>query len=362
MRPEFWRGKSVFVTGHTGFKGGWLCLWLKSVGADVVGYSLPPETTPSLFEVAHVADGMKSVIADVRSFHDLENEIQRTKPEVIFHLAAQPLVRRSYTNPRETYETNVMGTVNLLDAVRKVGGVRAVLIVTSDKCYENKEWMWPYRETEPLGGYDPYSNSKGCAELVTSAFRTSFFNPAQYSRHGVALASARAGNVIGGGDWSEDRLIPDIVRALAEGAPVRIRNPGAVRPWQHVLDPLDGYLSLAEKLIDNGAEFADAWNFGPRDSDAKTVEWIVSQLTTALGTAVKWEKDLAPHAHEATYLRLDSSKSRTLLAWEPKLSLPTALRFLVDWYNAFEANEDMASFTRRQIESYLTLKAQDEGF
>ena len=271
MNPSFWRSKKVFFSGHTGFKGSWLCLWLQQLGAEVTGYALAPPTSPSLFEVAHVAQGMKSLCGDIRDGAALAKAMREAVPDIVIHMAAQPLVRRSYLDPVETYSANVMGTVHLLEAVRQTQSVRAVVNVTSDKCYENKEWVWGYRESDPMGGFDPYSNSKGCAELVTAAYRNSFFNPAKYSEHHVALASVRAGNVIGGGDWAEDRLIPDILAAFEKSQPVVIRNPHAIRPWQHVLEPLAGYLQLAQKLYEDGATYAEGWNFGPNDEDAQPV-------------------------------------------------------------------------------------------
>ncbi len=283
VSPAFWKGKRVLVTGHTGFKGSWLSLWLQSMDAQVVGYALAPPTNPSLFEVAEVAKGMTSIIGDIRDLEHLRRVFAEHKPEIVIHMAAQPLVRYSYIEPVETYSTNVMGTVNLLEAVRSTGSVKAVVNVTSDKCYENREWVWGYRENEAMGGYDPYSNSKGCAELVTSAYRNSYFHPEKYGTHGVAIASGRAGNVIGGGDWAGDRLIPDIVRAIMQGKPVNIRSPHAIRPWQHVLEPLSGYLVLAQKLYEEGAAYAEGWNFGPNDEDAKPVQWIVEKLTQGLG-------------------------------------------------------------------------------
>jgi CDP-glucose 4,6-dehydratase len=352
---DFWKGKRVLLTGHTGFKGCWLSLWLQSMGAQLVGYALAPPTKPSLFEVANVGQGMTSIIGDVRDLNYLQSTIAEHKPEIFFHLAAQPLVRYSYVDPVETYSTNVMGTVNILEAVRKVGGVKAVVNITSDKCYENKEWAWGYRENEPMGGYDPYSNSKGCSELVTSAFRNSFFNPADYLKHRVALASARAGNVIGGGDWAADRLIPDILRAIELGKPVVIRNPGAIRPWQHVLEPLCGYLQLAQKLYEDGPSYSGAWNFGPDDSDAKPVFWIVENMTR-LWEGASWVLDGAAHPHEARYLKLDSSKSRSLLGWRPGWNLTTAIGAIVDWQQAFLLREDMREKSLSTIRNYLSSK------
>jgi CDP-glucose 4,6-dehydratase len=283
MSDSFWTGKRVFLTGHTGFKGGWLGLWLQKRGAVVTGYSLDPTTTPSLYDLTATASSMRSVIADIRDLDRLRNAMLECAPDVVFHLAAQPLVRRSYGDPVETYSTNVMGTVHVLEAIRSCSSVRSAVVVTSDKCYENREWQWGYRENEPMGGYDPYSNSKGCAELVSASYRSSFFNQAHHKEHGVALATARAGNVIGGGDWSGDRLVPDLLRAFGEGRTADIRNPHAVRPWQHVLEPLHGYMMLAEKLFVQGPAWAEAWNFGPNDSDARPVSWIADRLAGIWG-------------------------------------------------------------------------------
>ena len=354
INKEFWDGKRVLITGHTGFKGGWLSLWLQSLGARVVGYALAPPTHPNLFEVARVGAGMTGIIGDVRDLAHLHSVFERHQPEIVFHMAAQPLVRYSYSNPVETYATNVMGTVNLLEAVRQTASVKAVINVTSDKCYENREWVWGYRENEPMGGFDPYSSSKGCAELVTSAFRNSFFNAADSQRHGVALASARAGNVIGGGDWAEDRLVPDVMRALPAGKAIVIRNPHAVRPWQHVLEPLSGYLLLAQKLWESGQEFADAWNFGPTDRDAQPVSRLVEQITALWGGDARWVLDNGEHPHEAHYLKLDCSKAREQLLWEPRWDLEHTLMAVVAWYQAHHSGSDMQTFTLGQIEDYLS--------
>ena len=352
MNSDFWRGKRVLMTGHTGFKGGWLSLWLQAMGAKVVGYALDAPTNPSLFEVAEVGKGMTSIIGDIRDLEKLRAVFAEHKPEIVIHMAAQPLVRYSYIEPVETYSTNVMGTVNLLEAVRSIASVRAVVNVTSDKCYENREWIWGYRENEAMGGYDPYSSSKGCAELVASAYRNSFFNPAKYSEHHVALANARAGNVIGGGDWADDRLIPDILNAISDGRPVVIRNPHAIRPWQHVLEPLCGYLQLAQKLYEEGTAYAEGWNFGPNDEDAKPVQWIVERLTQQWGDDASWERDNADHPHEAHYLKLDCSKAKMRLDWQPRWNLARTLEMIVAWQRAYMTKEDMKLKTLEQIAAY----------
>lgn len=354
MNPSFWNGKKVFVTGHTGFKGSWLSLWLHQLGAQVAGYALQPPTSPSLFEVAQVAQGMKSNIGDIRDASMLANAMRQAGPEIVIHMAAQPLVRRSYVDPIETYSTNVMGTVHLLEAVRQTPSVRAVVNVTTDKCYENKEWVWGYRENEPMGGFDPYSSSKGCAELVTAAYRNSFFNSSNHSEHQVALATARAGNVIGGGDWAEDRLIPDILRAIQADQPVNIRNPHATRPWQHVLEPLSGYLALAEKLYAQGPVFAEAFNFGPAEEDAKPVQWIVEQLTRSWGDGAAWNLDGGTHPHEANYLKLDCSKARASLGWSPRWDLEQALQAIIVWHKAHKSSQNMRAFCLQQINDYST--------
>lgn len=352
MNPAFWQGKRVLLTGHTGFKGSWLSLWLQSMGAQVIGYALSPPSSPSLFEVAQVGAGMTSIIGDVRDLAKLQAVMTEHQPDIVLHLAAQALVRYSYHAPVETYSTNVMGSVNLLEAVRHTPSVKAVVNVTSDKCYENREWVWGYRENEAMGGYDPYSNSKGCAELVTAAYRNSFFHPDQYAQHGVAIASGRAGNVIGGGDWAEDRLIPDILRAITEGRPVQIRSPHAIRPWQHVLEPLSGYLELAEKLYTEGTHYAEGWNFGPSDEDAKPVQWIVEQLTESWGDGASWVLDGGNHPHEAHYLKLDCSKAKMRLRWQPRWHLADALRAIIEWQRAYQRGEDMRAFTLYQIDTY----------
>ncbi|MDR1895667.1 MAG: CDP-glucose 4,6-dehydratase [Prevotellaceae bacterium] len=354
MFDNLYENKKVFVTGHTGFKGAWLCLMLHYLGAKVYGYALDPPTKPSLYEIANVEEVVTSRIDDVRDYNKLKNSLKEVKPDVVIHLAARPLVRYSYENPRETYEVNVMGIVNLLDAVRFTDSVRAVLNVTTDKCYKNNEWLWGYRENEIIGGYDPYSNSKGCSELVTDAFRNSFFNPANYAKsHRTAIASARAGNVIGGGDWAQDRLIPDFIRAIERGEKVKIRNPHAVRPWQHVMEPLTGYLALGAKLMTEGSTYSEAWNFGPDDKDAKNVEWIVNKLCTLWGIGASFEVDDSPQPHEATYLKLDCSKAKTRLGWYPKWNVETALQRIVDWEKARSQGENMRTVCEQQIHQYF---------
>ena len=352
MNAAFWQGKRVFLTGHTGFKGGWLSLWLQQLGAEVTGYALEAPTTPSLFEVAGVAGGMRSIIGDVRDGEALKRAMAEARPEIVIHMAAQPLVRYSYVNPVETYATNVMGVVNLLEAVRATPGVRSVVNVTSDKCYENREWPWGYRENEAMGGYDPYSNSKGCAELVTAGYRSSFFNAEKYAEHGIALGSGRAGNVIGGGDWALDRLIPDMLRAIGAGHPVMIRNPHSIRPWQHVLEPLSGYLTLAEKLYTEGPVHAEGWNFGPHDIDAKPVEWIIERMTQEWGAGASWQLDGQNHPHEATYLKLDCSKARGQLGWHPRWDIGQTIAKIVEWHKANDQGANMREFTLAQITTY----------
>ena len=346
--PDFWRDRRVLLTGHTGFKGAWLSLWLQLLGARVTGFSSGVPTQPSLYELARVGEGIESVQGDVRDHDALATTVADVAPEVVIHMAAQSLVRPSFVEPRQTYETNVMGTVNVFDAVRvHGGGVRAIVNVTSDKCYENREWEWGYREGEPMGGFDPYSSSKGCAELVTGAFRRSFFS----SVEGPRLASARAGNVIGGGDWGEDRLVPDIMRAALAGEKVRVRNPNSIRPWQHVLNPLSGYLMLAQALWD-APELAEGWNFGPTDEDARPVGWIVQRIATRWPDQLQSVQDDGPHPHEARYLKLDSSKARARLGWRPGLGLEATLDSIVDWYHELRAGGDMRAVTLGQIEAF----------
>ena len=352
MTPEFWMGRRVFLTGHTGFKGSWLSLWLQSLGAEVTGFALQNPTNPSLFELADIDKGITSIIGDVQNINLLTTALISSKPEIVIHMAAQSLVRESYSNPIETYLTNVMGTVNLLEAVRKCESVRAVLNVTTDKCYENREWLWGYRENESLGGHDPYSSSKACSELVTSAYRNSYFNTNNYMEHGVAVASARAGNVIGGGDWARHRLIPDVLNGFMDGQTVYIRHPNAIRPWQHVLEPLCGYLLLAEHLYKFGASYAEAWNFGPVDEDAKSVSWVVDRLCALWGPGVNWRYEIDESLHEAHHLKLDTSKARSKLGWLPKLSLEETLKLTVEWAKWYGQGFDVREKTLMQIKKY----------
>jgi len=352
MNPGFWKNKKVLLTGHTGFKGAWLALWLQRLGAVVSGYALAPPSSPSLFELADVGKGMRSLVGDVRDAAALAEAVASAAPEIVIHMAAQSLVRASYLAPVDTYAVNVMGTVHLLEAVRRTAGVKAVVVVTTDKCYENREWAWGYRENEAMGGYDPYSSSKGCAELVSAAYRSSYFNPDAYAVHGVAVATARAGNVIGGGDWAQDRLVPDILAAFAGGKAVQIRNPNAVRPWQHVLEPLSGYLTLAERLYAQGPAYAEAWNFGPNDADARPVGWVADELAAAWGGGAGWQAVEGANPHEAHHLKLDISKARSRLGWHPQLSLPQALKLVVEWARGQQGGADARALTVGQIAAY----------
>jgi CDP-glucose 4,6-dehydratase len=362
MDRGFWKSRRVFLTGHTGFKGSWLALWLRMLGAEIYGYSLEPPTEPSLWRLLRLEGEFASELADVRDLESVQKAMGFFEPEVVIHMAAQPLVRHSYQNPVETYAVNVLGTVHVLEAVRQAPSVRAAVVVTSDKCYENRERHEAYREHEAMGGHDPYSSSKGCAELVTSAYRRSFFPPNKFVEHRVAVASARAGNVIGGGDWAVDRLVPDIMRAWEKNETVLIRHPEAVRPWQHVLEPLSGYLTLAERLYQAGAEFAEGWNFGPGEEDARTVRYVVSELArlwreeggkNSGKDAAQWELDSSPRPHEAHLLRLDSAKANARLGWAPRWKLDEALAETVRWYRAHLRGEALRGVSERQIEEYM---------
>lgn len=344
---SFWDGKKVFLTGHTGFKGGWLSIWLHSMGAVVKGYSLNPLTTPSLYKEANVMDLIESDIGDIRDQQKLEKSAIPFNPDIFIHMAAQPLVRASYIDPIETYETNVIGTVKVFEVARKCKNLKCIVNVTTDKCYENKEWFWGYRENEPMGGHDPYSSSKGCAELVTSSYRKSFFQSL-----GIGLASVRAGNVIGGGDWAEDRLVPDILRAFQNNLPVRIRNPHSTRPWQHVLEPLSGYLLLAQELYEAPDRYAEGWNFGPNEDDVKPVKWILEKMVNAWPGS-KWEIDQSNHPHEAGYLKLDISKAKTKLNWHPTWELELSLQKIIEWHRAWLRRENMVDICLDEINNYL---------
>jgi len=345
---SFWQGRRVFVTGHTGFKGGWLCMWLHTLGAQVKGFALEPPTNPSFFNEARVADLVESEIGDIRDLEKVTQSIDDFQPEIVIHMAAQPLVRYSYDAPIETYATNVLGTAHVLEAVKKCKSAKAVISVTTDKCYENKEWVWAYREDEPMGGHDPYSSSKGCAELVTASYRKSFFE-----EKGIGLASVRAGNVIGGGDWATDRLIPDILRAFEKNEAVIVRSPNAIRPWQHVLEPLSGYLKLAELLYSNPNEYSEGWNFGPNELDARPVSWILDHMVDAWPENASWKLDgQRNHPHEANFLKLDISKAKSKLSWQPNWSLEVSLKNIIEWHTAWLNKKDMQALSQKQINQF----------
>ncbi len=352
VSSAFWKGKKVLLTGHTGFKGSWLSLWLQKLHAHVIGFSKDIPTKPSLFELCNVEDGMTSILGDIRDIEFFKKIMLEHKPEIIIHMAAQSLVHKSYIDPIETLSTNIMGTANVLEAVRGTANACVVINVTSDKCYETKESVSGYKETDPMGGYDPYSSSKGCAELVTSSFRDSFFNPAYYNKHGVALASVRAGNIIGGGDWASNRLIPDIMNGLIENQIIKIRNPLSVRPWQFVLEPLRGYLMLAEKLWHEGPQYMSAWNFGPNDEDIKPVSWIIEKISQKWGKNVNWKLEDSKKYHEINYLKLDCSKAKMKLGWHPKMNLERSIEWVVHWYKQFEKKQDIRKITEEQIDDY----------
>jgi CDP-glucose 4,6-dehydratase len=349
VNDDFWNTKRVFLTGHTGFKGSWMSLWLQSMGATVKGYSLEPNTTPNLFTAASVETAMESEIGDIRDLKQITKSMSDFNPDVLIHMAAQPLVRLSYQNPVETYTTNVIGTVNVLEAARKCESLKAIVSVTTDKCYENREWNWGYRESEAMGGHDPYSSSKGCAELVTSAYRRSFFS----TKDTASLSSARAGNVIGGGDWACDRLIPDILRAFEKSKPVVIRNPLSTRPWQHVLEPIAGYLVLAENLYIHGDDFAEGWNFGPKDDGCKPVDWILDKMVGNWGEGAKWELDKNNNPHEASFLKLDCSKAANRLKWQPKWNLQETLEMIVNWHQKYLDGANMNEECLTEIKKYI---------
>jgi len=358
FNPHFWRGRSVFVTGHTGFKGSWLCLWLNLLGAKVSGYALPAPTDPSLFELARISETIDHHVGDIRDLSALEAALRHAQPEVVIHMAAQSLVRYSYAQPVETFSTNVMGTVHILDAVRRTPSVRSVVIVTSDKCYFNEEWVWGYREDSRLGGHDPYSGSKGAAELVVTAYQNSFFDKERNAGL-AAVGSARAGNVIGGGDWALDRLVPDIMRSMMQNQPTVIRNPQATRPWQHVLEPLHGYLMLAERLYADRHQFSSGWNFGPPEESERTVGWIVNRLYSLWGTSNEWAYDPNPGPPESTFLKLDAAKAHAYLGWRPKLDLEETLAWIVGWFRRYQAGDDVREVSLADIQRFMsiTLKA-----
>ena len=344
----FWENKKVFLTGHSGFKGSWLSLWLQSMGANVKGYSLVPSTTPNIFTEANVSEEMESEVGDIRDLDKISKSMSAFNPDILIHMAAQPLVRLSYNDPVNTYTTNVIGTVNVLEAARKCVNLKAIVSITTDKCYENKEWEWGYRENEAMGGHDPYSSSKGCAELVTSAYRRSFFS----AKGTASVASARAGNVIGGGDWADDRLIPDILKAFERSEPVVIRNPLSTRPWQHVLEPLSGYLVLAQELYLKGDAYAEAWNFGPKDEDCKPVNWILDKMVAKWGAGASWELDKENNPHEAGFLKLDCSKAASRLKWQPKWNLEETVNLIIDWHQLYLNKQDVKVQCLKEIKKY----------
>lgn len=350
-----WQGRRVFLTGHTGFKGSWLALWLTRMGAQVAGYALDPCTEPNMFSLAGVGTQVEDIRGDIRDYSGLESAITRFAPEAVFHLAAQPIVRRGYADPVGTYSTNVMGTVHLLEAVRRTPSVRAIVCITTDKCYQNQDWVWPYRETDPLGGYDPYASSKACSEIISAAYRSSFFSASGDHQRTAGLATARAGNVIGGGDWSEDRLIPDLVRGFCSGKPVLIRRPTAIRPWQHVLEPLRGYLLIAEKLLAGEHQLASSYNFGPAEDEIWPVERIATKLVEKWGEGASWTRDSVPSAHEDHMLRLDASKAHIELGWRPRLRIEAALDWTIAWYRAWRQGDDLSQVTLKQIADYERL-------
>jgi CDP-glucose 4,6-dehydratase len=366
LNQKFWENKHVFITGHTGFKGSWLCIWLSILGAKVTGFALNPPTSPSLYNLAGINKLVTTIRGDVRDKEKLYQALVSTNPDVMIHMAAQPLVRESYLQPVDTYEVNVLGTVNFFEAIRRLLSTnnkrsnRAVINVTTDKCYENQEWYWGYREGDALGGFDPYSNSKACSELVTSAYRNSYFNDADYRKHGVAIASARAGNVIGGGDWAKDRLIPDCIRSLLDNKSITIRNPHSIRPWQHVLEPLGGYLLLAQKLYENGPEYATAWNFGPKDSDVATVEMIVKELCKLWGRDANYSVDHSSQPYEANYLKLDCSKAKVELNWEPRWNINKTIEKIIEWNTSYQKHESILETCISQIKEYQNTNGEKE--
>jgi CDP-glucose 4,6-dehydratase len=355
MNPAFWKGRKVLVTGHTGFKGSWLCMWLQLLGAEVTGYAKTPDKKANLFDLAHIEDEMESTIADLANLSELQTCFQQCQPEIVFHLAAQALVRESYRAPIDTYQTNVMGTLNVLEACRTCDSVRSIILVSTDKCYDNKEWHWGYRESDPLGGYDPYSSSKACMELLASSYRSSFFNPKQYEQHKVAIATVRAGNVIGGGDYAENRIVPDTLNAINENRSIVLRNPSAVRPWQHVLEPLSGYLTVAEKLMSDGTQYAHAWNFGPDKSALKQVNWITQFIVSNYSSSINVIEENNETLHEAQLLALDCSLANNKLKWQPKWTLEKTLTSIIEWSKYVEADGSARDICLKQIAEYQSL-------
>jgi CDP-glucose 4,6-dehydratase len=355
MNPQFWKGKTVLLTGHTGFKGSWMSLWLKKLGVNVIGFSKDIPTKPSLFEITQIGSEMTSIVGDVCNYDAFERVIREFKPQIVIHMAAQAILRESYKNPTETFATNVMGTVNVLETVRNTKSAKVVLNITSDKCYEIKDSSHHYAETDPMGGFDPYSSSKGCAELVTSSFRNSFFNTKEFEKHNVSLATARVGNVIGGGDWGTDRLIPDIIRSLIEKKSLTIRYPEAIRPWQYVLDVINGYTDLIENLWSNGPKFSEAWNFGPTHNEIRPVKWIVTKLIEHLGHNLEVQYDTNANPYETSYLNLDCSKAKSKLGWSSKLNLDESLKWTAEWYKHYKNGHNMTEFSHEQIDRFIQL-------
>ena len=355
MNSNFWKNKKVLLTGHTGFKGSWLSIWLKKLGVELVGFSKDIPTKPSLFEIAKVSEGMTSITGNIEDFTAIQKVLKENKPEIVIHMAAQSLVRKSYEEPINTFATNVMGTVNLLQAVKTTGSTLVLINITSDKCYENKGTEKAFSENSPMGGYDPYSSSKGCAELVTSSFRNSFFNLKEFERHGCSLSSVRSGNVIGGGDWAKDRLIPDIMNSISKRIPTQIRNTRSIRPWQFVLEPLFGYLILAQRMWEEGKEFSEPWNFGPDETDCKSVKWILEKISKELDDRFSWKEDTRDNPHEAEMLKLDCNKAKKRLGWKTKLDVNETIEWTVNWYKEYFKNSDMKEYTENQIDKFMSL-------
>ena len=355
MFENCFSNKKVLITGNTGFKGSWLSIWLKKLGVELIGFSKDIPTKPSIFELAKVSEGMTSIIGDINDFSLIQKVIEKNKPEIVIHMAAQSLVRRSYENPIETFATNVMGTANLLQSINTTRNTKVVINVTSDKCYENSGAETIFSEDSPMGGYDPYSSSKGCAELVTSAFRDSFFNLKEFDTHGCSLSSVRSGNVIGGGDWAKDRLIPDIMNSISKRIPTQIRNTRSIRPWQFVLEPLFGYLILAQRMWEEGKEFSEPWNFGPDETDCKSVKWKLEKISKEWDDGFSWKEDTRDNPHEAEMLKLDCNKAKKRLGWKTKLDVNETIEWTVNWYKEYFKNSDMKEYTENQIDKFMSL-------